>query len=471
MDLKEKIKRLTYFGNVTTKYCESKKNKNTFHDTIEGNKGHIYNFFDSQPYYKELMPIILKNKRGKQFYRKIIKKGLEANSDFFKNILKAIKHSEDDNSPKIQDNIKIIRYYKIPKLELLKLRKKNLDEYMLKKSKTANSKIKPLKKNISMGELNSKVQSSTGTIPKSTTNNIDNIINNKFNLSNTNYSNFNFLNSTISADTFHTNNRKNESMSNFHKSKYSLNNKINNFYITRQTNKSNKELNDNFYKPSKKRRKEKLLKLENILNKCDDGINYAKNIGSNVGRSSINKSVEEVNKRIKMVLQNGDQRVIEDKGKANKKYQKLEKEKFNELKRKMDMKVSNNYAYINRKELNNVMNDNDTIFAYQIYLKEMNNINRRLERKKEIEKKNISLVKDLLENTFRKKEFLKYKIDNYYKKNAKKDELKKFGYKNKDDFFINKNDKDELKGNLLPKLFDLKEFCYGRSKYNPISDM
>ena len=342
---------------------------------------------------------------------------------------------------------------------------------MLKKSKTANSKIKPLNKNISMGELNSKVQSSTGTIPKSTTNNIDNIINNKFNLSNTNYSNFNFLNSTISADTFHTNNRKNESMSNFHKSKYSLNNKINNFYITRQTNKSNKELNDNFYKPSKKRRKEKLLKLENILNKCDDGINYAKNIGSNVGRSSINKSVEEVNKRIKMVLQNGDQRVIEDKGKANKKYQKLEKEKFNELKRKMDMKVSNNYAYINRKELNNVMNDNDTIFAYQIYLKEMNNINRRLERKKEIEKKNISLVKDLLENTFRKKEFLKYKIDNYYKKNAKKDELKKFCFKNKDDFFINKNDKDELKGNLLPKLFDLKEFCYGRSKYNPISDM
>ena len=47
----------------------------------------------------------------------------------------------------------------------------------------------------------------------------------------------------------------------------------------------------------------------------------------------------------------------------------------------------------------------------------------------ELEKKNDMMVKDLLDNTYRQKEFLKYKIDNYYKKNAKKDELKKFGYK------------------------------------------
>ena len=138
----------------------------------------------------------------------------------------------------------------------------------------------------------------------------------------------------------------------------------------------------------------------------------------------------------------------------------------------MDLKVSDVYAYINRKELNDFMRDNDTIYAYQIYYKEMNKINEKLAKKKEIEKKTISTVKDLLENTFRQKEFLKYKIDKYYIKNAKQNQLKIFHFKKKDDFYLNKNNnKEELKGSLLPKLFKMKEFCCGRTKYNPIADL
>ena len=58
METKEKIFK-SYFGNVTTKYCDPKKgNKITFHDTIQNNKDFIFNFFDKQPYYNELMPII-----------------------------------------------------------------------------------------------------------------------------------------------------------------------------------------------------------------------------------------------------------------------------------------------------------------------------------------------------------------------------------------------------------------------------
>ena len=84
-------------------------------------------------------------------------------------------------------------------------------------------------------------------------------------------------------------------------------------------------------------------------------------------------------------------------------------------------------------------------------------------------KKNISLVENLLENTYRQKEFLKYKIDNYYTRHAKQDELKIFSLQNKDDYFVTKNnDKEELKGNLLPKLIELKDYCYGRAKYNPL---
>ena len=467
-DIKNKFHKLTYFGNVTTKYCEPKKGKKiTFHDTIQENKDFIFNFFDSQPYFNEYMPMIIKNNRGIHFYKKIIKKGLEAKSDFFKSIFKAIKKSNDGLSPKLEKT-KAIRYYKIPKLELLKRKKQRYDNYLLNKNKTAYSKIRPLKKNNSMGDIispqNPQNKTITELIPKST---IDNKTINNFN--NTNY---NLLNSTVTADTFHTNNKKNESMSNFH-NKYSLNRKMPTFYFPRNISnlvKDNKDnLNDS--KSKKKSKEAKKKELENLLNKCDEGLFFAQNMGDDVENNSQNKSIEEVNKKLKDVLENKDKKLIEEKGR-NKKYQNLEKEKFNELKRKMDIKVSDVYAYVNRKEINNFMRDNDTIFAYQIYLRDMNKINEWISKKKEIEKKNISTVKELLDNTYRQKEFLKYKIDKYYIKNAKQDELKIFSLKNKDDIYVSKNnDKDDLKGTLLPKLFELKEFCYGRPKYNPLADM
>ena len=466
MDIKNKSHKLTYFGNITTRYCEPQKGKKiTFHDTIQENKDFIFNFFDSQPYYNEYMPMIIKNSRGIHFYKKIIKKGLEAKSDFFKSIFKAITKSNEGLSPKIEKT-KGIRYYKIPKLELLKRRKQRYDNYLLNKNKTAYDKIKPLKKNKSMGEIiNPQNKTANELMPKSS---IDNKTINNFN--NTNY---NILNSTITADTFHTNNKKNESMINFH-NKYSLNKKMPTFYFPKNISNLIKDTKDNLNisKSNKKSKRAKKRELENLLNKCDEGLYFAINMGDDVENNSQNKSIEEVNKKLKDVLENKDKKLIEEKGLRNKKYQILEREKFNELKRKMDIKVSDVYAYVNRKELNNFMRDNDTIFAYQIYLRDMNKINDWIAKKKIIEKKNISTVKELLDNTFRQKEFLKYKIDKYYIKNAKQDELKIFNLKNKDDVYISKNnDKDDLKGTILPKLFELKEFCYGRAKYNPIADM
>ena len=466
LDIKNKFHRLTYFGNITTKYCEPQKGKKiTFHDIIQENKDFLFNFFESQPYFNEYMPMIIKNSRGIHFYKKIIKKGLEAKSDFFKSIFKAIKKSSADFSP-IMEKTKSIKYYKIPKLELLKRKKQRYDNYLLNKNKTSYGKIRPLKRNKSMGEIMSPQNKTTSELmPKST---IDNKTINNFN--NTNY---NILNSTITADTFHTNNKKNESMSNFHNSKYSLHQKMPTFYFPRNISnlaKDNK-CNLNNSKTNKKSKQAKKKELENLLNKCDEGLYFAQNMGDDVENNSQNKSIEEVNKKLKDVLENKDKKLVEEKGK-NKKYQNLEREKFNELKRKMDIKVSDVYAYVNRKEINNFMRDNDTIYAYQIYLRDMNKINERIAKKKEIEKKNISTVKELLDNTYRQKEFLKYKIDKYYIKNAKQNELKIFSLKNKNDIYVSKNnDKDDLKGTLLPKLFELKEFCYGRSKYNPLYDI
>ena len=485
IDTKERIFGASCFGNISTKYCEPKKGnkKITFHDNIQDSKDFIFNFFEKQPYFNELMPIIIKNNRGTHFYKKIIKKGLEAKSDFFKSIMKAIKRSNEEDSPKLEKTKKL-NYYKIPRLELLKRRKKKLDNYLLHKSKTANSKIKSMRKSKSTSDvLNSKNQPSTEPIqPKSNiennNNNIENNTVNNFNnidnntLNNFNNTNYNLLNSTITADTFHTNNVKNESMMNFH-NKFTLQkNNMGTFYMTKNSLQDNIDNNQKDNSRKYNRKHKKIEKLNNIINKCDEAFYFAQNMGDDVEKTSKNKSMEEIGKKLKDVLESRDKKVIEDKGKGNKKYRELEREKFNELKRKMDIKVSDVYAYVNRREINDFMRDNDTIFAYQIYLRDMNKINDRLAKKKVEEKKTISLVKELLENTYRQKEFLKYKIDKYYIKNAKQDELKIFNFKNKDDFYANKNnDKEELKGSILPKIFKLKDFCYGRSKYNPMADM
>ena len=474
------LSKISLFGNVTTKYCEPKRGlKKTFHEAIQGDKDFIFNFFESQPYYNEVMPTIIKNSRGNNFYKKIIRKGIDRKSDFFRGILRAINEVGSRTPQNAnQEKIKKIRYYRIPKLELLKKRKKKYEIYLQKKNKTADDEEnKFIKKSNSQTKLiNFKEHPSSNSIFYSTIDNntTQNIINNN---NNNNNNNINNNISRISIETFHTNSHKNESMNNIlnlNSSKYSLNNltkKNPSFYITKNSSFSRniKGLKNYFSNSQDKSIKVKTLKLGKLLDKCSEQLNYAKSIEDNVEKYNKNNSVKEIKQKIKNSLQNRDQKVIEDKGSGNKKYKKLEKEKFNELKKKMNIiKVSEDYAYVNRKELHEFMKDNENIFAYQLYMKEMNNINEKIAKKKEIEKKNLSLVENLLEDDYRKKEFLKYKIDNYYLKHARQNELKKFTLKNRDDFYLNKNNngKEELSGTLLPKIMLLKDYCYGRPKYN-----
>jgi hypothetical protein len=421
--------------------------RKTFHETIQVTKDFILNCFEKKPYYNELMPTIMRNNRGNQLYRKTGRKMHDGKLEFLHNSKKALDTSHKLDQSITEEKNKSIKYYKIPKLELMKKRKQQLDNYMKKKNRISN-KLRLLTKSNSMPymkNVNKKSQIKSESMGKSTI---------KINKINTKENKNNNLNSTISMDTFHTNNNnKNDSMMNFN-------------------NKKVRKLHSvNSLKNFKSRNIVKRSTLENILNKCNEELDLAQNMGNNVENYNKDKSGDEIFLRIKNELKNRDQRVIEDNGKGNKKYKKLEKERFIELKKKMDMKVSEDYAYLNRKVLQEFMINNENIIAYRIYMKEMHKINEKIEKKKEIEKKNLSAVENLLENTFRQKEYLKYKIDNYYMKNAKINEFNNFCLKNKDDYYMSKNNyKDVLKGDLLPKLIELKDYCYGRPKYNPLNN-
>ena len=507
---------IPFFGNIQMKYFEPKRGiKRTFHETIQGKKDSILNLFASHPYYHEEMPSLMKNSRGTVYYRKIIKNGLERKSTFFIGIMKAIKDVNENNSAVHgQEKTKQLGFYRIPKLDLLRKRKEKLDLYLQKKNKTTSSELKPKSlKNINSSKtmLNIKKQPSS-SIMKSTINNSTMI-----NLSNNN-------NSETQLGTFLTNNNKtkkipkanNTNNSNNENNSYNdkdenndnndnndnnennenIDNNENNAHLLKSNSskslmnpsKQNKYFNSTARNPPSKNTKVSLrksaerftsyrnLQVGKLLSKCNEQLDYAQNVGDNVENynKSNNKSEKEIKEKIRSGLQNRDQKIIEDIGISNKKYKKLEKEKFNELKKKMNIvKVSEDYAYINRKELHEFMRDNENILAYQIYLKEMNKVNEKIAKKKEVEKKNLSMVENLLEDVYRKKEFLKYKIDNYHLRHAKQDELKIFSLKNRDDFYMNKinNDKKVFHGTLLPKLIELKDYCYGRPKYNHIRDL
>ena len=168
-------------------------------------------------------------------------------------------------------------------------------------------------------------------------------------------------------------------------------------------------------------------------------------------------------------MQSDDQKVIEDMDKGNKKYQeykRIQDEKFNNLKKNMDIKLSDEYAYMIRNELQDTFGLNGTVLAYQLYSRDMAKIKEKIENNLQNEKRNIKKVKELLDDVIRKKEFLKYKIDIYKEKQDKFNEIKNYDFKKREPFEDKNYENEELKGSLLPKLLEIREQCHEANDYD-----
>jgi hypothetical protein len=76
----------------------------------------------------------------------------------------------------------------------------------------------------------------------------------------------------------------------------------------------------------------------------------------------------------------------------------------------MDIKLSDEYAYMIRNELQDTFGLNGTVLAYQLYSRDMAKIKEKIENNLQNEKRNIKKVKELLDDVIRKKEFLKYSV-------------------------------------------------------------
>ena len=196
----------------------------------------------------------------------------------------------------LNNEIKKVKYYKIPKIELLKKQEEKINNYIKNKKTKMNNNIKTIKSYNSMIELhNKKKQPLSEVTIKSTIN--DNTIN--------------ILN-TISNDTTYTI-KKNESMKNL-QNNYAFKNirKIKKLSISRNNNESTKEVNSYFIKNNPNN-----LKFDNLIIKCNEELRSAQDIGNSVEEYNKNKSTEEFEKLLKSALKNIDQKIMEEKGQVN----------------------------------------------------------------------------------------------------------------------------------------------------------
>ena len=419
---------------------DNKEKKETLHETIQDNNEFILNSYAEQSHFKDIMPNIQKVSRSNNFYNRIVKKGFKHKSPFFKVLMKAIKNINEDNNKKIDIPIreKPFNIYKLPQIELLKKKKEKIDkitEIKLKNFKLNSEKLNKYKKLIKK-QLSSSCAFNINSIktPK--------IISplDTFNLNNTNISFNQKFNSTEKLSKNMDLSSSNKNFSTYYKSGINFKNLIRNNSFNLINSPIFKKGNFNF-----------------IYDKCNEEIENGNKVTKTVFRLN-----EKISKKIEKKLRNKSEiklhKIIEDKGNKKNKYRKLEEKNIKEIKRKINAKISYFYAYQNRKEFKGSLKNSESIQAYDLYLNEMNRINQKMESRRSLERKKIDKIQTLCEDEFKKKEYLKNKIDICNKRH--KEINKQKGIIPNDDFYIiNRNNNKELLGTLLPKLLSSRNKC------------
>ena len=316
LNKKKQLTQFNCFENIKVDYSDN-VSQDHIQETINKDKNFLLNFFEKQPYFKELMPNIKKAGRGTLYYHGLIKKGLEFKTDFFKAVLRVIEKVKEENknkSPKLKPKI---RLYKLPKIKELKIKKQRIDDINVQKIKLIElekEKFDKYKEQVKKFMPNTTVHSSNNnkklknifsdSTPNIFFNSNSNIINkNNYNTNNSFYKNMNIT--KLSQNSLLT--PKND-ISTYYKS--------NNF--------KNLSRNDSFLSKTKLNANN-VNDINNLLNKCIEEITSGKEVKGKV--SKYNKHLSRtIQKKLKTGTNNNikiDKKIIEDKKYQKNKYIKL----------------------------------------------------------------------------------------------------------------------------------------------------
>ncbi len=407
----------------------------SYHEIIDNYSDTIVKFFEKNREFKEIIPDIKKGKRANFLYKRLVYKGMQLQSPFMKALMKMVKEYEKKNKVEIAKR-EFTGLYKLSNLDLIKLKLEKLERFKRIKLKDINVKndepnsTNNLKRSFSNFSLN--------MTPKTQ----------KFN-----------LNSSLNDSNYSFNNNKNFSLSNrFSKNSSKINNKELSTYYKSDTNFKNLSLNTfNLFSP-------KINKAAYLIDKCLDEIDSGNIVSENMNKVSENFS-KSIRQKYKIIEFMQKAKILNLDTLGIKKYKKLELNNLNEIKRKLNEKISDTFAYNNRKGFNEQIKNAESTDAIYIYLHNMEKTNKRLENKRNIQRKNIRKIESLCEDEFAKKEYLKKRIDGFNKKHRNEKRIKNFN--SYDEFFLtnrknneDNNEDDNYNTNgFLPKLLALRKEC------------
>ena len=421
------------FFNELSNICkeEEKSEKKIIHNEIEKDKESILNCYREEPVYKDTLDYMEMKSRGKFYYKSLVKNQINKKSNFLKMILNSISKIKDKDKKNVNDNRK--RGYNLSKLESMRNYKYKIDKRL------------KLRENSDINIYNNKIKEKNNTnifliSGKKCLESMDNIKKSKFPIS---------LNKNKIFFGIKNNSGKDSSIT-------TLKNNISRSLSLKSINiNNNNETNLN-------EEGKKIEKFNDILDKCKKEIKKGGIIGGKMEKftkrfdKNLLKSKRKIENKVNNVIQ--DQKIIEEKIKTKQKYKLLEIEKFKELKRKLNIKISDNYAYFNRKKYSEIINEKRKDDEYDLYYEDMNKVYENILENKVKEKSKFNEIENLLENSYKKKNYLKNKISNYNKNKIilMENESKE---KNNYDLIIKKEEeeKDDNIGTLVPALLKKKE--------------
>ena len=338
-----------------------KRERHSFHDMISKEKSFIYNMFEKNLYFKGVLPRVFHGSKGLKFRNSFSKNAIR-NVNYLKNVTDKLSGSNLDQSDISKHETQTVsKQNKLNEINLMKRKRKQLENKL---------KLHPkplLKKNNSFIIKPFKIKD--------------------------------FLEKTEEKK-----NSENQSLDfKIHKLKIKPF-KLNKIDFKPHTNISNGK---------------KLKNLNTLLKKCKLGIS----LGSNMEKSfeklyfNVYEENEKINKEkneINMInILNGRKKKNVEVFDFNEKYKEVEESKFKELKNEIKIKVSESFAYANRKEFMKKIHNPRASQAYEFYFQELSSVHQKNLEKMKIEKENISKVENLLEDFHVEKELLKKKINKY----------------------------------------------------------
>ena len=396
-----KVNEFKTTGIITTllnnAFGKEKKEENNLHNTIEKNKNFLYNIYYDDPYFNEIVKY--HNERGKYKVRKL-KKHL---SILVKNSMKLSKNnllrkdtkklSKSNSLP----NLFSVITNKIQEIEKEDLEKKKInftkklsffDGLNIKEENKEEKKNIPwligLKKNNPVKQLLLPIKIEEN-LPKNLEKKQPNI--------------FKQIAIQKRASTIIIGRENIQNFSNI---------------IQSQMNKE-KERSSLYEKP-----KYKVTKLSSLVGKCNLEIKRARSIDDYIEKNNeiLNHEYNEMLHKKNKLLENYDKTVIEEKEKKKNKYQLLQEQEIQEIKNRINIKISDDYAYKNKNVIKKLIKRKGQS-PYEMFLKELKILNNEKEKKKEAEDRDMRTIENILDLTYKDKEYLKFQLsekDKKYKK-------------------------------------------------------